>query len=158
MWVKKAAFRAVKDIMSKMEEKVSKRKPELKEAPFLTSDGQALRELEAEQPSHALRASMAIHSYALMDNRIWELFFRMFPDQDYSGSLLSVTRFLQLVLDRNSRTKAQIPYGICVPIVFAARNYFHVLALHSQEAGLRKMRLMWNEAIGMLAGNAVQIL
>lgn len=83
------------------------------------------RGLGAEQISHVLKASRAINTYALIDGRIRELFFNMFRDRDYQGSLVNDARFLQLVLKLNSRGVAQKLKGMSVPTAFESQLYFH---------------------------------
>lgn len=106
MWARKAAVPATKDIISKMEENVSRRKSELKEFHFLTNDNLELRGLGTEQVCRALRASLAIYTYALKHGWIREPFFYMLQIQDYPASLFNKVKFLQLVQDRSSREKA----------------------------------------------------
>lgn len=92
-----------------MEEKVSRRKSELSESQFLTSDNLALHELRNEQFRQVLRASLAIRTYALKDSLIRKLFFKMFSDQNYPAAVPNGARSLHLVPDSNSRGNAQIP-------------------------------------------------
>lgn len=75
MCVGKAAVPAAKNIMDRMEAKVTSQRSKVEELQILTNNRMELFEIGIEQISLVLRASPALHSYVLNNGRIRKLFF-----------------------------------------------------------------------------------
>lgn len=72
IWVEKVAFSAARDIMSKLEENLSRWKSVLEETQVLIYDNLSLHKLGTEEIRQVIRASPAVHTFARRDSRIRE--------------------------------------------------------------------------------------
>ena len=84
--------------------------------------------LATQQVRQLLRASLAVHVYSQTDDRIYQLFIRMFKDHDTSPRYLVGTTFLPLILG-----KARQKNKICTmekPSKIEAVLYFHSIQYH----------------------------
>lgn len=70
----------------------------------------------------------------MKEGRILGVFFPVFCEKKTLFISLNGASFLHVVLD-NSRKKAQIPYEMRVPTAFAAKLFFHAMALIKNESG-----------------------
>lgn len=82
----------------------------------------------------------------------------MLQNEDYSASLLNGARYLQPVVDRNSRKKRKWREKMSLQTAFDAQLYFVVLFPLTQEVGLRKLSVLKSAMNRMLTGMAVQLL
>lgn len=126
--------------MESIEVTVWRRKFALKMFQFLKCENLALRKLRTEQFRPVLVASLAVHTYALKNGGIRELFLRVFCKQNSPVSLPNSSRFLQLVLDYR-QAKTWMPYKISVPTAFETELYFHALVLMSTEATWKRAKV-----------------
>ncbi len=84
--------------------------------------------LATQQVRQILRTSLAVHAYAEQDNRIYEMFCKMFRDGDVSPKYVVGTMFLPQALGRG-RQKKRV-FILKPPTKMEAMLYFHCLQYH----------------------------
>lgn len=119
--------------MEEMMVKVSRSKSATKKVKFLKSGKLALCKIVVEQTRQVLKTSLTVHTYAMKNSRIRELFIHVFSRKSCPGTLLNDTRLLQLTLD-SSQVEAQIQYEMTLSIAFASQLSFQAIALMSRKA------------------------
>lgn len=108
-WVAIASVPVVKGIMDSMQFKSSWRTSALKVSQFLTSENLTLHELGNENIGLDFRAFLGIHTYAVKDGWVGDLFFLVFRKRIFPVTPLSSVRLLHVVLE-NSQANVQKPY------------------------------------------------
>ena len=102
--------------------------------------------LDTQQVKQIARASLAVHSYSVQDERVYELFQHCFRETDVSPRFLIGTTYIPRVLgSRSSKTKTAIGDMLAVPSKIEAVLIFHCIrecmkkfgALRSPTAGTR---------------------
>lgn len=142
-WVAIVGVPVANKTMANMKDKTLRRKPALKTSQFLKSENLAPPKLGTEQIIQILRASVAVHTYALKNGRIRELSFQLFCNRNFSVTMLNDARFLQLVTD-NSKAKAHLSNKMSVPTAFEEQLYFYVVALISRKVERMKLNIVQN--------------
>lgn len=90
---------------------------------ILVKKSPALREPGTEQARGILRLTLAVHMCALKGGRIRELFSHLFRKWNFTATLLSDARCLQLPPD-NSQVEPHLQYEMSVPVALEAQLYF----------------------------------
>lgn len=75
--------------MERVESKAWQRSSKLKEPQFLTTEHMALRGLGTEPSSQVLKSFLAVHTYAMKDGYMRELFFDFFRKRNLPVLLLN---------------------------------------------------------------------
>lgn len=123
--------------MRRMDVSVSHKTSALKESPVLSGVHLALSELRAEQAFVGPRADVAVHTYAMKNGRIQDLFSR-FCEKSFPITLLHGDRFLQLKLDI-SHKKVKIRYEMVVLIALMVNVCSYTMALPSTEVRWKQL-------------------
>ena len=84
--------------------------------------------LATQQVRQILRASLSVHVYAESDPRIYELFIRIFKDENASPKYLVGTIYLPMILQTN-RSKKRL-YSLDARKKIEALLYFHCIEYH----------------------------
>ena len=123
--------------------------------------------LDTQKVKQIARASLAVHSYSVQDERVYELFQHCFREKDVSPRFLIGTTYIPRVLgSRSSKTKTAIGDMLAVPSKIEAVLIFHCIrecmkkfgALRSPTAGtrlgyaLQKIVRCWSRLISNTRG------
>lgn len=76
-WVERASVPAAKEIICRMKVEVLQGKSRLNVSQFLTSENMTLRQFETEHILQVPRASLAVKTYAMKEERTAEFFFNV---------------------------------------------------------------------------------
>lgn len=131
-WVLTVAVPTTTEIMDKMEVKVSRKMFAWKDSQSLNSESLLVEQFGAIQIFQVLRTFLVVHTYAMKEGWILELFSHLFCERKSHVTLLTNAEFLQLGLD-NSQAKSHTSYEMSVPATFETQHYYHPMALLSRE-------------------------
>lgn len=141
--------------MNVMKDKELRRKADLKESQYIFHDKLTLRELVTEHICQLLKASMAVHTYALKNGRVRELFFHLFCERFFPMTLRNSGLFVQLVLDKLSRWKTAMRNEMSFRYAFDFLIYSHAIICITRRVGKKKRNFTRSTVNGTLAGMAV---
>lgn len=152
-WVIKEDISAAKSICEIVKKKNTCFNP-LQKSMFARSPDPVLKEVGTERVWQILLPSLSVKTYGHKDQRIWQLFFRLFRKRHYPVTFLNSGQYLPSIQESTARRRSSI-WTITIPSRFNALVFLHGISPISTSIFTKQLSFSPMYVTGRLIGYTV---
>ena len=150
-WIRASDLGPAQRIVSKMTSKAAARRDPLTDSTINDPDDAVITEMGSRQVSQLFRAALALHTFAVRDQRVHEAFIITFQDRMCSPSYINAGMYLQQVLG----AKGGHVLATETPTIFDVLLWFHCVNLLHTESAADRVTVKVSYRVGNILGFVV---